>query len=380
MEVSADLVAAPAFKAGERGSTSLAGSIPVHLRHIERTSVTATRLTEYSHGAGCGCKLSPSILSEALAGFAPVHPDLLVGPDTGDDAAVWRFGDTGLVLTTDFFTPIVDDARAWGRIAATNAVSDVYAMGGTPLLALNLVAWNTEALGVDLLREVLAGGIDCAEEAGFVVAGGHSIEDPEPKYGMAVLGTVDPDRMLTNAGFREGDALVLGKPIGVGIITTAHKRDMASDAQLAGAIDAMTTLNADASRVALESGATGATDVTGFGLLGHLSRAMRSSGTDALVEAAAVPLLAGARELCEAGAVPGGTGRNLAWLAGSIDGEVDQTTLHLLADPQTSGGLLFGVSPSEADAAVRALAAAGHRGAVIGRVQRGAGRVRVAAG
>src|SRR5262245_48171518 len=158
-EVSADLVAAPAFKAGERGSTSLAGSIPVHLRRPpldrragESERAPMTRLTEYSHGAGCGCKLAPTILTEALAGFAPVHPDLLVGPDTGDDAAVWRFGDTGLVLTTDFFTPIVDDARAWGRIAATNAVSDIYAMGGTPLLALNLVAWNTEVLGLELLR------------------------------------------------------------------------------------------------------------------------------------------------------------------------------------------------------------------------------------
>jgi len=335
-------------------------------------------LTDYSHGAGCGCKLAPTILAEALAGFAPVHPDLLVGPDTGDDAAVWRLGDTALVLTTDFFTPIVDDARSWGRIAATNAVSDVYAMGGTPLLALNLVAWNTDALGVELLREVLAGGADCAAEAGFVVAGGHSIEDSEPKYGMAVLGTVDPDRMLTNAGFRAGDVLVLGKPIGVGIITTAAKRRMASDAQLAGAVEAMSTLNADACRVALDAGAAGATDVTGFGLLGHLARAMRSSGTDAVVVAAAVPLLDGARQLCEAGAVPGGTGRNLAWIAPSIDGEVDETTMHLLADPQTSGGLLFGVSPAEADGAVRALAASGHHGAIIGRVERGSGRVRVA--
>jgi selenide, water dikinase len=342
--------------------------------------VSVTRLTEYSHGAGCGCKLSPSILSEALAGFAPVHPNLLVGPDTGDDAAVWLFEDRGLVLTTDFFTPIVDDARSWGRIAATNAVSDVYAMGGTPLLALNLVAWNTDALGVDLLREVLAGGADCAAEAGFVVAGGHSIEDPEPKYGMAVLGQVDPARMLTNAGFRVGDVLVLGKPLGVGIITTAHKRDLATAEQLAGAVTAMTTLNADASRIAIDSGATGATDVTGFGLLGHLTRAMRASGADAIIDAGAVPLLDGARELCEAGAVPGGTGRNLAWLSGSIDGEVDQVTLDLLADPQTSGGLLFGVSPSEADAAVRALAAAGHRGAVVGQVVDGDGRVSVTPG
>ena len=334
------------------------------------------RLTEYSHGAGCGCKLAPTVLAEALAGFAPVHPNLLVGPDTGDDAAVWRFGDTGLVLTTDFFTPIVDDARAWGRIAATNAVSDVYAMGGTPILALNLVAWNTEALGVDLLREVLAGGADAAAAAGFVVAGGHSIEDPEPKYGMAVLGTVDPDRMLTNSGFRTGDTLVLSKPLGVGVITTAAKRGMASEAQLLDAIEAMTTLNADASRAALGAGASGATDITGFGLLGHLARAMRASGADAVIDPDAVPLLAGTRELCEAGAVPGGTGRNLAWVGDAVEGFDDDLTRNLLADPQTSGGLLFGVSPDELDGALRALAATGHRAAAVGRVEPGSGRVR----
>jgi selenide,water dikinase len=336
----------------------------------------SVRLTELSHGAGCGCKLAPALLAEALAGFAPAHPDLLVGPDTGDDAAVWRFGDTGLVLTTDFFTPIVDDARAWGRIAATNAVSDIYAMGGTPLLALNLVAWNTEMLGVDLLREVLAGGADAAEAAGFVVAGGHSIEDPEPKYGMAVLGTVDPARMLTNSGFRTGDVLVLGKPIGVGIITTAAKRGVASDSQLAAAIEMMSTLNADASRVAREAGAAGATDITGFGLLGHLTRAMRASDRAAVVDTDAVPMLAGARELCEAGCSPGGTARNLAWCGDAVDGGDDLERM-LLADPQTSGGLLFGVSPAGADRAVAALRALGHDAAAIGRVETGDGTVRL---
>ncbi|MCU1371021.1 MAG: Selenide, water dikinase [Ilumatobacteraceae bacterium] len=363
--MSADLVAAPAFKAGEGSLRPLAGSIPVHLRH---TPAMAVKLTEYSHGAGCGCKLAPTILAEALAGFAPSHPDLLVGPDTGDDAAVWRFGDDGLVLTTDFFTPIVDDAFDWGRIAATNAVSDVYAMGGTPFLALNLVAWNTEALGVDLLRQVLAGGAAVAAEAGFVVAGGHSIEDPEPKYGMVVLGKVDPTRMLENSGFRAGDVLVLAKPLGVGVITTAAKRGTATDAQLADAVTAMTTLNADASRIALEAGATGATDVTGFGLLGHLTRALRSSGMSAVVDASAVPLLDGARELCAAGASPGGTARNLAWCGASVEGG-DELTRNLLADPQTSGGLLFGVSPSELEVALAALAATGHRAAAIGTVQ-----------
>lgn len=333
-----------------------------------------TRLTEYSHGAGCGCKLSPSILSEALAGFAPVHPDLLVGPESGDDAAVWRLGDQALVLTTDFFTPIVDDARTWGRIAAVNAMSDVYAMGGTPLLALNLVAWNTEALGVELLREVLAGGAEAAGADGVVVAGGHSIEDPEPKYGMAVLGTVAPDAIFTNGGFRPGDTLVLAKPLGVGIITTAAKRGVVSEDQLAGAIETMTTSNAQASRIAHECGASGATDITGFGLLGHLTRAMKASNANAFIDVSAVPLLAGARELCAAGCSPGGTARNLAWCEAAVHGG-DELSLALLADPQTSGGLLFGVSSEQASRALAALHGLGQGAAAIGHVGPGAGMV-----
>jgi selenide,water dikinase len=335
------------------------------------------RLTEFSHGAGCGCKLAPSLLAEALAGLAPTHPDLLVGPDTGDDAAVWRLGDTALVVTTDFFTPIVDDATTWGRIAATNAVSDVYAMGGTPLLGLNLVAWNTEALGIDLLRDVLAGGAQAAQAAGFVVAGGHSIEDAEPKYGMAVVGVVDPDAMFTNSGFRPGDVLVLSKPIGVGIITTAAKRDMASEAELAAAVEAMTALNDHAARVARQAGARGATDVTGFGLLGHLTRAMAASKASAVLDVEAVPLLHGARALCEAGCSPGGTERNLAWCGEAVVGG-DHLWRRLLADPQTSGGLLFGVAPSEAEGAVMALRQAGADAAAIGRIEPGDGTVRLA--
>jgi selenide,water dikinase len=334
------------------------------------------RLTEFSHGAGCGCKLAPSVLADALAGFAPAHPDLLVGPDSGDDAAVWRLGDTALVVTADFFTPIVDDATTWGRIAATNAVSDVYAMGGTPLLGLNLVSWNTEALGVELLRDVLTGGARAAQAAGFVVAGGHSIEDAEPKYGMAVVGVVDPDAMFTNSGFRPGDVLVLSKPVGVGIITTAAKRDMASEAELAGAVEAMTTLNDHAARIAREAGTRGATDVTGFGLLGHLTRAMAASGAAAVLDVDAVPLLDGARALCEAGCSPGGTAKNLAWCGDVVLGGND-LTCRLLADPQTSGGLLFGVAPSEAEDAVTALRRAGAHAAAIGRVEAGDGTVRL---
>ena len=335
------------------------------------------KLTAYSHGAGCGCKLSPTTLTEALAGFAPAHPNLLVGPDSGDDAAVWLLDGVGLVLTTDFFTPIVDDAYTWGRIAATNAVSDVYAMGGTPFLALNLVAWNTAELGTDLLRELLEGGASVAREAGFIVGGGHSIEDPEPKYGMAVLGRVDPEHMLTNSGYRDGDVLVLTKPIGVGVITTATKLGTASEESLAAAVGAMTRLNDDASRIALEVGATGATDVTGFGLLGHLTRAAQASGVDARVDSASVPLLTGARALCEAGASPGGTGRNLTWVEEHLDVEVDDITLKLMADPQTSGGLLFGVDPAKAGEALAKLADTGHEAAVVGEITTGTGRVRV---
>ena len=203
------------------------------------------------------------------------HPDLLVGTATGDDAAVWRLDDNrSLVVTADFITPVVDDARTWGRVAAANAVSDVYAMGGRPLLALNLVGWNSEELSTELLGDVLLGAQDVADAGGFVIAGGHTVDDPEPKFGLAVVGEADPDQLLTNAGFRAGDVLVLTKPLGVGVITTAIKRGDAPAEVVDAAVASMTRLNDEAARVALAVGATGATDVTGFGLLGHLGRAM----------------------------------------------------------------------------------------------------------
>ncbi|MDZ7676725.1 MAG: selenide, water dikinase SelD [Acidimicrobiales bacterium] len=336
----------------------------------------SVRLTEYSHGAGCGCKLAPALLEGALSGFASSHPSLLVGSGSGDDAAVWEFGEYGLAFTTDFFTPIVDDARAWGRIAATNAVSDIYAMGGVPLMALNLVAWNSDDLGMDLLRDVLAGGRDVAESAGFVIAGGHTIEDREPKYGLAVLGSVDPARILTNEGFRAGDQLVLTKPIGVGAITTAVKRGLASSQQLEAATATMTMLNAEAALAALAAGATGATDVTGFGLVGHLANAMRASGVSADVEIDKIPTLDGVWELCDAGCSPGGTRRNLDWCGDSVKGGSELDRL-VVADPQTSGGLLFGVEPSESTATIRRLKATGHDASVIGVVAQGAAEVRL---
>lgn len=336
------------------------------------------RLTEFSHGAGCACKLAPGLLADVLKTLTPPHvPELLVGTETGDDAAVWRLdADRALVATTDFFTPLVDDARTWGRIAAQNAASDVYAMGGRPLFALNLVAWPTAELSMDVLAEVLAGGAEIAREDGFVVVGGHSVDDPEPKYGLAVVGEVHPDRVLTNSGFRAGDALVLTKPLGIGITTTAIKAGTAPAELVERAIASMTASNAAAARAAVAAGATGCTDVTGFGLLGHLHKAVVASGVDAVVDVAAVPVLDGVRALAESGIAPGGSRRNRDWVAPSVDagghGELD---VLLLADAQTSGGLLFGAAPDRARAAVTELAAAGVSAAVIGEVHRGTGRI-----
>ncbi|MFP5022714.1 selenide, water dikinase SelD [Pseudonocardia phyllosphaerae] len=342
------------------------------------SGTTERRLTEFSHGAGCGCKLGPGQLAGVLENVTPPsHPDLLVGTDTGDDAAVWKLSaDRALVATTDFFTPIVDDPRTWGAIAATNAVSDVYAMGGTPLFALNLVCWPSNDLGPEVLAEVLTGGADVGRACGFAVVGGHTIDDPEPKYGLAVVGEVHPERVLTNAGLRPGDALVLTKPIGIGVISTAVKRGVPADVD--AAVAAMLTPNADASAAAVGSGATGCTDVTGFGLLGHLTKMTVASGVDATVDVAAVPTLPGVRELIADGVVPGGTLRNRQWIddrivrAGASDDE-----LILLSDAQTSGGLLFGAAPDAAEAAVARLREQGHGAAVIGTVTEGTGLVHV---
>ena len=306
-------------------------------------------------------------------------PALLVGAASGDDAAVWRLDDDrALVVTADFITPLVDDPRVWGRVAAANAVSDVYAMGGRPLLALNLVGWNSEELSTDLLAEVLLGAQDIAAEGGFVIAGGHTVDDPEPKFGLAVVGEVHPDRMLVNSGFRPGQVLVVTKPLGVGVVTTAIKRGDGTDDAVEAALASMTRLNAAAARVALDADATGATDVTGFGLLGHLGRAVLESGVDAEIEVAAVPLLPGVRSLAEDGAVPGGSRRNLAWIDDRLDrGGHDEIDVLLMADAQTSGGLVFGVAPDRAADAVATLTGTGHTAAVVGRLTDGGGRIRL---
>jgi selenide,water dikinase len=338
-------------------------------------SAVGRRLSEFSHGGGCACKLAPGLLADVLSRVAPArHPDLLVGTETGDDAAVWRLTeDRALVATTDFFTPLVDDPRTWGRIAAVNAVSDVYAMGGRPLFALNLVAWPSTELPMEMLAEVLAGGAEIGARCGFAVVGGHSVDDPEPKYGLAVVGEVHPDRILTNAGLRDGDLLVLTKALGTGIVTSAIKQGVAPHEVAEAAIASMIQDNASASRAAVAAGATGATDVTGFGLLGHLRKMTEASGVDVELDVDAVPLLPGVRALAESGVLPGGSGRNRDWVADvvSIGGRTELDAL-LLADAQTSGGLLFGAAPDRAAAAVAEL---GAPAAVIGRVRAGSGRI-----
>jgi selenide,water dikinase len=298
------------------------------------------RLTQYAHGGGCACKIPPGELETIVAGLVrPGAGDLLIGLDDGDDAAAVRI-DQGraVVATADFFTPVVDDAYTWGRIAATNALSDVYAVGGEPLIAVNLLGWPRDVLPMELVTEVLRGGLDAADAAGCHVAGGHSVDDPEPKYGMAVTGLADPERLLRIGAARPGTPLSLTKPLGVGVLNTRHK---ATGEIFAQAIAVMTALNRDASRAALAAGATCATDVTGFGLLGHLYKLARASGVTAVVDTAAVPYVEGAREAVRDGYVSGGTRRNLAWVEPHLDaGGMDEETLLLLADAQTSGGLL----------------------------------------
>lgn len=291
---------------------------------------------------------------------------------------MWRVDAArALVVTVDIITPIVDDAATWGRIAATNAASDVWAMGGRPLVGLNIVGWNTAELGSDLLGDVLAGGDAAARAGGWFVVGGHSIDDPEPKYGQAVIGEVHPDEVLRNRGLRSGDALVLTKPLGLGIATTALKAGEAPAGLEERAVEVMLRPNADAAEAARRAGASAATDITGFGLLGHLRKMLEGDAVDATIDAGAVPLLPGVADLARAGIAPGGSRRNLAWAEEIMDADVDEVTALLLADAQTSGGLLFGAPSVAAAEAVHRLHAAGHDAAVIGRVSEGTGRIRV---
>jgi selenide,water dikinase len=341
---------------------------------VERTA-TAPRLTELSHGAGCACKLPPGLVHGLVEGIPrPPWPDLLVGHETADDAAVYRVSDElAIVTTVDFFTPIVDDPYDFGRVAATNALSDVYAMGGTPVTALNLVAFPIETLGREVLREILRGGSDVAAAAGVAVVGGHSIDDAEPKYGLAVTGTVHPDRVVRNSTARAGDALFLTKPVGGGVVSTALKRGVAPAATAAAALETMTTLNRDAAAAALDAGASAMTDVTGFGLLGHLHELCLASGVAAEVSAGAVPAIDGVLELLALAEPPiaGGTRRNRDWVSASVHwaGDVSEDRRWLLCDAMTSGGLL-----------VAAAEGSGAPGVRIGRLADGpGGRISVVA-
>ncbi|HEY7175666.1 MAG TPA: selenide, water dikinase SelD [Micromonosporaceae bacterium] len=301
------------------------------------------RLTQFAHGGGCACKIPPGELERVVVGLgggaAESEHELLVGLETGDDAAVVRLsGSQAVILTTDFFTPVVDDPYDWGRIAAANALSDVYAMGGWPIVAVNLLGWPRDVLPMEIAAEVLRGGLDVTRAARCHLAGGHSIDDPEPKYGLAVTGIAEAQHLMRNDTGRPGQPLSLTKPLGIGVLNNRHK---ATGEVFGQAIEVMTTLNEAASRAAVAAGIGCATDVTGFGLLGHLYKLARASGVSARVDPAAVPYVEGAREAVRDGYVSGGTRRNLDWVApDSVFTGVDELDRLLLADAQTSGGLL----------------------------------------
>jgi selenide,water dikinase len=321
--------------------------------------MASPKLTALSHGAGCACKLPASEVHALLAELAPADdPRILVGNETADDAAVYQLdGERAVVTTADFFTPVLDDPFDFGRVAAANALSDVYAMGATPLVALNLVAWPLESLGRDVLRDVLRGGAEVAREARVAIVGGHSIDDPEPKYGLAVTGVVDPGRILRNSTALAGHDLFLSKPIGAGVATTALKRGIASRELMTSAVEVMTTLNRAAAEAAHSAGASAVTDVTGFGLLGHLYELTKASGLSARVNAASVPMLPGVLDLVRSSesAIAGGTRRNREWLEPFVSwgAEVDEPHRWLLCDAMTSGGLLMAAPRSSHPAGTR---------------------------
>ncbi len=335
------------------------------------------RLTQYSAGGGCACKLPQSLLADVLgivrsAGLPGADPALLVGLDTPDDAAVYAIDESrAWIVTCDFLTPVVDDPYEWGRIAAANALSDVYAMGGRPLLALNLLGWPPE-LPNGLLGEVLRGGGRAVSDAGAMLVGGHSIIDQVPKFGLVAIGEVDPRRILTKGGGQTGDLLVLTKPLGVGVVGTALKRGQAPAALVDAAIASMTRLNAAAACIATDTGLRGGTDVTGYGLVGHMHEMAAAARLGARIRLDEVPTLPGVPELIAAGYAPDGTRRTLAnaldkgWF---VPGALAESEQLLLADAQTSGGLLLAVPPAEADTVVARIRAAGDtRTAVVGEL------------
>ncbi|MFN3304874.1 MAG: selenide, water dikinase SelD [Roseateles sp.] len=337
--------------------------------------MTEPRLTSLSHGGGCGCKIAPGVLSDILrasgtAGLVP--PELLVGIETADDAAVYRLNDEqALIATTDFFMPIVDDPFDFGRIAATNAISDVYAMGGRPILALALVGMPVQQLSTQTIGRILAGGQAVCAAAGIPVAGGHTIDSVEPIYGLVALGLVHPDRVKRNAGARPGDLLVLGKPLGVGVYSAALKKGALDADGYAQMLASTTKLNTPGTALALLPGVHALTDVTGFGLAGHALEMARGSGVRVAIDWAQVPLLPQARALAEQGFITGASGRNWASYGGDIATALSGADRALLSDPQTSGGLLVACAPDALGAVMQAFD--GFDAAVIGRIEAGSG-------
>jgi selenide,water dikinase len=345
------------------------------------SNTAVPRLTSLSHGGGCGCKIAPGVLSDLLKRSVPLpaFPDLLVGTETADDAAVYRLNDEqAIVATTDFFMPIVDDPYDFGRIAATNALSDVYAMGGKPILALALVGMPINVLPHDVIAAVLRGGEDVCTQAGIPVAGGHSIDSVEPIYGLAALGVVHPQRVKRNAAARAGDVLVLGKPLGVGVLSAALKKDQLDAAGYAAMIATTTQLNRPGTSLAALPGVHALTDVTGFGLLGHTLELARGAGLSAHLRYADLPWLAGVEAFASAGVYTGASGRNWASYGESVslgDG-LPEIARPLLTDPQTSGGLLVACAPDTVDEVLALFHADGFdRATVIGEMRDGASRV-----
>jgi selenide,water dikinase len=342
------------------------------------------KLTSFSHGGGCGCKIAPGLLSEILKssrGF-PVPPQLLVGIETSDDAAVYKLNDTqALIATTDFFMPIVDDPYDFGRIAATNAISDVYAMGGTPIMALALVGMPIDKLPVEVIGRIIQGGEAICAEAGIPIAGGHTIDSVEPIYGLVVLGLVHPDKVKTNSGARAGDMLILGKPLGVGVLSAAIKQDKIDDAGYREMIANTTKLNTPGRALSELAGVHALTDVTGFGLLGHLLELCRGARMGARLAMADIPLLAGVERMAGEGLFTGASGRNWAAYGRDVDLDASITPARkaLLTDPQTSGGLLVSCAPGSVGEVLEIFRRDGFdRAAVIGEMGGDAARVRVA--
>lgn len=341
------------------------------------------KLTSFSHGGGCGCKIAPGVLSEILKSShgLPVPKELLVGIETSDDAAVYQLNEhQALIATTDFFMPIVDDPYDFGRIAATNAISDVYAMGGTPIFALAIVGMPIDRLPIDAIAKIIQGGESICRQAGIPIAGGHTIDSVEPIYGLVVLGLVAPDRVKRNRDAREGDRLILGKPLGVGILSAALKRGQVDEALYAKFIAYTTQLNTPGPSLALLAGVHALTDVTGFGLLGHLLELCRGSGLGARLDSAAIPLIESAYALAQAGCVTGASARN--WLAYgdevSLAKELSDAWRAALTDPQTSGGLLVSCTPESVPSVVDLFMREGFaHAAVIGEMCGGVPRVLV---